>query len=59
MTNPSNLVGESASKPFPLSVTTISLSPLTIYRLVAAVLMGLVVVHGLALATAANSLFTR
>ena len=59
MTNSSNLAGESAFKLFPLRVTTISLGPLTIYRLVAGVLTGLVVVHGLALATAASSLFSR
>ncbi len=60
MTTPQNLAGESAfSKPFHLSRTAISLSPLTIYRLVAGVLAGLVVIHGLALATAISSLLTR
>jgi hypothetical protein len=60
MTNPNSLAGESGySKPFPLSMTAISLSPLMIYRLVAGVLTGLVVIYGLALATAINSLFAR
>ncbi|HEY7674016.1 MAG TPA: hypothetical protein VH867_02215 [Burkholderiales bacterium] len=51
--------GAACPKPLPFRAPAFSFSPLMAYRLVAGVLMLLVVIHGLALATAINDLLAR